>query len=199
MNFRTIRFATLALVLGASTLPCHGQQPPGGASTTTPAKIQVPAAVGAKANDPKPGAKASKKASIGKGKAAASTSNAAGDEDSFWVENVDIDGDGTAEETDVLWDDEDKVMFFYAQGDFPCANGGTGSGDLLVAVNGTGNARGKPAGSGWYLVTLDEGECKAEAVGAYGCKFDAKGNATACGMAAFHEKNDELVIATASS
>ena len=170
----------------------------GGASAASPANVEVPAGVVAKANAPTPPAKATKKTSIGKGKATASTANAADDSDSFWVEEIDIDGDGNAEATDVLWDDEDKVLFLYAEGEFPCKGGGTGSGDMLVAINGQGNARGRPAGSGWYLVTLDEGECKAKAAGAYGCKFDAKGNETACGAAVLDEKNDELVIATAS-
>ena len=31
------------------------------------------------------------------------TANAGDDADSLWVEEVDIDGDGTAEATDVLW------------------------------------------------------------------------------------------------
>jgi len=163
-----------------------------------PVAVQVPPKVAAMADAPKPGAGATKKSSIGKGKAAASTANAAGDDDSFWVEEIDIDGDGTAEATDVLWDDEDKVLFLYAEGEFPCAGGGTGTGDMLIAINGQGNSRGRPAGSGWYLVTLDEGECKAKAAGAYGCKFDAKGIETACGVATIDEKNDELVIATVS-
>ena len=170
----------------------------GGAGAASPANVKVPAGVVAKANAPTPPAKATKKTSIGKGKATASTANAADDSDSFSVEEIDIDGDGNAEATDVLWDDEDTVLFLYAEGEFPCKGGGIGSGDMLVAINGQGNARGRPAGSGWYVVTLDEGECKAKAAGAYGCKFDAKGNETACGAAVLDEKNDDLVIATAS-
>ena len=160
--------------------------------------VKVPAAVAAKADAPAPPANATKKTSFGKHKAAVNTANAADDTDSFWVEQIDIDGDGTAEATDVLWDDEDKVLYLYAEGDFPCQGGGTGSGDLLIAINGKGNSRGRAAGSGWYLVTLDEGECHAKVAGTYGCKFDAKGNVTACGAAVADEKNDELVIATAS-
>src|SRR6266487_808843 len=48
---------------------------------------------------------------------------------------------------------------------------------------GKGNARHRPAGSGFYVVSLDATECKAEVAEAYGCKFDAKGNPTACGVA----------------
>jgi hypothetical protein len=190
-----IMIAGGALVAIAGSSLAEQAAAPGAAS---PVDVNVPAGVAAKANAPTPSAKATKKASIGKGKAAVSTANAAGDDDSFWVEEIDIDGDGTAEATDVIWDDEDKVLFLYAEGEFPCAGGGTGTGDMLIAINGQGNPRGRPAGSGWYLVMLDEGECKAKAAGAYGCKFDAKGIETACGVATLDEKNDELVIATVS-
>ena len=181
----------LALAGVALALPVVSRA--GGASG--PVAVQVPPKVAAMADAPKPGAGATKKSSIGKGKAAVSTANAAGDDDSFWVEDVDIDGDGTTEQTDVLWDDEDKVLFLSASGDFKCQNGGTGTGDMLIAVNGKGNSRGRPAGSGWYLVTVDEGECNAKATGAYGCKFDGKGNETACGAALVDDKNDDITVA----
>ena len=168
----------------------------GGASG--PVAVQVPPTVAAMADAPKPGAGATKKSSIGKGKAAAATANAAGDDDSFWVEDIDIDGDGTTEQTDVLWDDEDKVLFLSASGDFKCQNGGTGTGDMLIAINGKGNSRGRPAGSGFYVVTLDEDECKADEAGSYGCKFDARGAATACGVVVVDDKNDDITIATAT-
>jgi hypothetical protein len=193
---RTIGCAIAGLVFACSAVPSDAEQAAGGGS---PVAVQVPAAVLSKANSPKPAANASKKTSIGKGKAAINTANAPGDDDSFWAEEVDMDGDGTMESADVLWDDEDKVLFLYDDGDFKCTAGGTGSGDMLIAINGQGNSRGRPAGSGWYLVTLDEGECKAKTAGAYGCKFDAKGNPTACGVAVVDEKNDDLVIATASN
>ena len=58
--------------------------------------------------------------------------------------------------------------------------------------------RHRPAGSGFYIVSLDATECKAEVAEAYGCKFDAKGNPTACGVAEVDDKNDDIIIATAS-
>jgi hypothetical protein len=161
------------------------------------ADVQVKAAI-AKAKNPTPPANASKKAMAGKGKTAANTANIQGDDDSFWVESIDINGDGTVEETDLLYDDEDKVFYLYDDGDFKCKGGGTGQGGLLIAVNVAGNSRNRPAGSGWYVVALDEGECKAKAAGLYGCKFDANGNATACGLATLDEKNDDLVIVEAA-
>ena len=121
----------------------------------------------------------------------------AGDDGSFWVEEVDIDGDGNVEEADLLWDDADKVLFAYEGGTFTCANGGTGSGQLLVAVNAAGNSRNRPAGSGFWLADLDEGECDAEMDVLWGCRFDAYGDPTACGVATLDEENDELVIVTA--
>ena len=181
-------------------MPSRAEQAAGGAAgVSSPVKVKVPATVAAKANAPTPPAKATKKASIGKGKATAKTANGADDSDSFWVEEIDIDGDGNVESTDVIWDDEDKVLFLYAEGDFACSGGGVGSGDMLIAVNGQGNPRGRPAGSGWYVVTLDDGECKAKAAGAFGCKFDAAGIETACGAVAIDEKNDDVVVATASN
>ena len=69
---------------------------------------------------------------------------------------------------------------------------------MLIAINGKGNARHRPAGSGFYLVSLDAGECKADAAEAFGCKFDATGNPTACGVAVVDDKNDDIIIATAS-
>ena len=192
---RIVGFAAIAIALAASS----GAEVPAGAGTSAgPLKFQLPPAVAAKANAAKVPDKAGKKTTIGKGKTAINTSNAPGDDDSFWAEEIDIDGDGVVETADVLWDDEDKVLFLYDEGDFPCANGATGSGDMLVAVNGAGNSRNRPAGSGFYLVTLDEGECKAKVAGAHGCKFDASGKPTACGLAELDEKNDDLVIVTVS-
>ena len=160
--------------------------------------VQPKAAIAKAKTPPTPPANASKNTSIGKGKAKVNTANAPGDDDSFWVETLDLDGDGTVEETDFIYDDEDKVVYLYADGDFKCKGGGTGTGGLLIAVNTAGNSRNRPAGSGWYAAELDEGECKAKAAGLYGCKFDADGNATACGLATIDEKNDDIVIVEAT-
>jgi len=166
-------------------------------STTSPVKVKVPASVQAKAKMPAPPATAKKAASIGKGKAMVKTANAAGDMDSFWTQEIDIDGDGDVDETDLLWDDEDKVLFLYADGTFTCADGSSGDGGMAMAVYGQGNAQKKPAGSGWYAVELDENECAAEAAGLFGCRFDAQGNPTACGMVTVDDANDDIVIAGA--
>ncbi len=133
----------------------------------------------------------------GKNKTKIGTANQPGDDDSFWIEAIDVDGDGDVEDANVVWDDEDKVLFTYTTGSFTCKNGGTASGDLLIAVNGDGNPRKRPAGSGFWLADLDAGECGVQAAALWGCKFDATGNETACGVAAIDEKNDDIVIAAA--
>lgn len=191
----TIFVVGLALSFGLGAARAEAQ---GGTSqTAVGADVQVKAAI-AKAKSLTPPATAGKKAQIGKGKTTVNTANSPGDEDSFWVESIDIDGDGTVEETDFLYDDEDKVVYMSAEGDFKCKGGGLGTGGMLIAVNAAGNSRNRPAGSGWYVVDLDEGECKAKVAGLYGCKFDASGNATACGLATIDEKNDDVVIVEAA-
>lgn len=166
---------------------------------STHVSVNTPAPVVAKANAPTPPSAAAKRTSAGLGKASVNSSDDASDADAHWVEQLDVDGDGNMEETTVLWDDEDKVMYYYAAGDFTCTSGGTGNGDLLVAVYGEGNTDARPAGSGWYMVTLDESECGAAAAGAYGCTFDAAGNETSCGLAEVDEQTDDLTIVTATA
>src|SRR5215510_9035001 len=75
---------------------------------------QVSPTVTAKAMNPMPAQNAkqqSKQATIGKGKATVRTSK----DNSFWVEEVDIDGSGNPVDTQMLWDDTDKVLYTYAE------------------------------------------------------------------------------------
>ena len=127
-----------------------------------------------------------------------STANSATDDDSFWAEKLDVDGDGDVEDSNLVWDDEDGVLFSYTVGAFGCRNGGTASAELLIAVNAAGNPRKRPAGSGFWVADLDKGECGAQAAAMWGCKFDASGAETACGVATLDEKTDDLVIAAAA-
>jgi hypothetical protein len=156
-----------------------------------------PAAVVKKAGTAPP-ASAKPAKTAGNNKAKVATANSAADDDSFWLEKLDVDGDGDAEDANLVWDDEDKVLFAYTAGAFTCKNGGTATAELLVATYADGNARKKPAGSGFWVADLDKGECGAQAAGLWGCKFDAKGTETACGAAVLDEKNDDLVIAVVS-
>ncbi len=150
-----------------------------------------PDAVAKMAGSPPP-ASAKTATSVGEGDVKMSTA----DDDSYWVQEMDIDGDGNVEETDFVWDDEDKMLFAYADGTFMCKGGGTGSGGLLVGVNAAGNSRNRPAGSGFWVAGLDQGECNAPTAGLWGCRFNASGTATTCGVATIDEKTDDIVIVT---
>ena len=86
----------------------------------------------------------------------------------------------------------------YTVGAFGCKNGGTATAELLIGINAAGNPRKRPAGSGFWVASLDKGECGAQAAGMWGCKFDASGAETACGVAVLDEKTDDLIIATAA-
>ena len=185
----------VGVLVVAATALSHAQPP----AASSPVAVKIPAAVAAKAATPAPPAKAEQKKGVGKGRLAVNTANSPDDTDSFWIEQIDIDGDGTVEDANIIWDDEDKVLYTYADGDFTCANGKTGSGGMLIAIFGAGNSHHQPAGPGWYAVELDESECGAKAAGVYGCKFDAKQQPTACGVATLDEKNDALTIVTVSN
>ncbi|MGE5374840.1 MAG: hypothetical protein ACM3XO_07255 [Bacteroidota bacterium] len=152
----------------------------------------------AKANNPAAPANAQQKTSIGKGKAIINTQNSPTDTDSFWVETIDVDGNGTVETASLLWDDEDRVLFISYEDNFVCKNGGAGSGAILMGINGAGNPRKRLVGSGFYVVELDKSECGAQEAGLWGCRFDANGNPTTCGVAILDEKNDDIIIVTAS-
>jgi hypothetical protein len=167
-------------------------------ATTTTGPAVKPAAVQKKAAAPTPPANATKATSVGKTAIKHSTANSPTDDDSFWIESTDIDGDGNVEDANYVWDDEDKVLFAYADGTFTCGNGGTGAGELLVAVVSAGNTWNRPAGSGFWVAAVDKSECGAQAAGLVGCKFNAAGSATACGVATLDEKTDDLVIVAAA-
>jgi len=159
---------------------------------------QVTKGVTEKAMNPTPGQTAkqqSKQSAIGKGKTMVKTSK----DNSFWVEEIDMDGSGNPAEAQMLWDDTDKVLYMYADKSFQCADGSSGNGDFLIATYGKGNRARKPAGSGWWVASLDQGECKASIEEAYGCKIDAQGQNTTCGVAKLNEKTNDLTIVEATS
>ena len=176
----------VGLLAGAFTL----------AQSPTTGPTVNPAAVTKKAGSPPP-SNAKPTTSAGNHNAKVATANSATDTDSFWLERLDIDGDGDVEDTNLVWDDEDKVLFAYSAGTLACRNGGTASADLLVAAYGAGNPRNRPVGSGFWVADLDRGECNAPSATLWGCKLDASGNETACGVAVLDEKTDDLTIVTA--
>ena len=165
-------------------------------STATGPSVK-PAALAKKSGAAAP-ANAKTTTTAGRSDLKVSTANGATDDDSFWLEEVDVDGDGDLEDTQLVWDDEDKVLYAYSAGVFACRHGGTATAELLIAANAAGNPYKRPAGSGFWVADLDKGECGAQAAALWGCKFDANGDETACGVAALDEKNDDLVIATAT-
>jgi hypothetical protein len=179
------------------TTPSTGTSAPaGGVTPSAGAKVQRPAAVATMALAVTPPAGAKTDTAVGWAEASIGTANEDQDSDSFWVEEVDFDGDGTSESAELLWDDEDKVLFIGEDGPFTCINGGQGDGGLLMAIFADGNPRAKPSGSGWWVTNLDEGECGVKAAGIYGCRFDASGLATECGSITVDPATDDITITT---
>lgn len=150
------------------------------------------------AENPAPPPDAQQKASIGNGGMKVNTENSPGDTDFFWVQQIDVNSDGTAEAANLIWDDEDKILYFYYEGDFKCKNGKTGNGAALIGVNGKDNPRQKPAGSGFFAVSLDKDGCGAGEAGLWGCRFDPAGNPTVCGVVGLDDKYDDIIILKAS-
>ena len=116
---RILAVVALCLLVGAASLLAQS-------APQAPVKVNPPTALKSKAGHPP--ANAGKGTSIGKGSASMTTANAPGDTDSVWAEKIDVDGDGKVDDTQFLWDDEDKVLYFSKSGTFTCASGGTGSG-----------------------------------------------------------------------
>jgi len=162
----------------------------------TAANVKVGKQLTAKATTPAPGANAkntAQKASVGKG----STSVNASQPSSFWTEELDVDDDGTVEDSQYLYDAKRGILYTYREDDFACPNGNPESGSILMALYAKGNPANKPVGSGWYLVNLNAGQCAAKKAGTLGCKFDANGNATACGAATVNNATGEIDVVVA--
>lgn len=159
-------------------------------------KVKVGTQLTAKATTPAPGTSAkntAQKASVGKG----ATSVKASQPSSFWTEELDVDDDGTIENSQYLYDAKRGILYTYREDDFACPNGNPESGSILMALYAKGNPANKPVGSGWYLVNLNTGQCAAKKSGTFGCKFDANGNATECGAAAVNNATGEIDLVVA--
>lgn len=116
---------------------------------------------------------------------------------SFWTEEVDVDDDGVVETSDFLYDAQRGVLYTYREDDYACADGGTANGGILEAVYANGNKAGNPVGSGWYSVALNATQCGAKYAGTYGCRFDADGNPTRCGVETINNTTGEIDVAVA--
>ncbi|HEY6307858.1 MAG TPA: hypothetical protein VI488_15505 [Candidatus Angelobacter sp.] len=181
------KWVLLAIALLVSAAVALAQEQ----SSSTGVKVN-PSEVQKKVGSPPP-ATAAKTTSVG----TAHVKMATPADSESWAEQIDADGNGQVDQATLTWDAKDRVLFSSTAGTFTCRNGTPGSGELLIAVNGTGNPRGRPAGSGFWLASLDKGQCGAQADALWGCKFDASGTATACGVAQLNEQNQDLVIVTA--
>ncbi len=160
--------------------------------------LKVTPAIKAKADAPKPGAKATKMKTadtFGKGKASVTVKGHPGGVDhSFWEEELDVDGSGNPVTSDIAWDNHHKVLYVSKDRSFQCRNGQSADGSTLMAVYGRRNTLKKPAGSGWWVADLDAGKCSVGEAGIYGCKFDSDGNNTDCGSATIQSDQDDVVI-----
>jgi len=186
------RYAPSIVVLLAGVALALAQTQTQTQTQSSSAGLQVnPSQVQKKAGTPPP-AGTTKTSSIGQNVKVATPP----DSDS-WAEQIDADGNGTAEQTNLVWDGVDRVLLSDSSGTFTCSNGATGTGELLIAVNGAGNQRGRPAGSGFWVAQMDKGQCGIPAGSMWGCKFDASGTATACGVATVDQRNNDLIIVTA--
>jgi len=169
-----------------------------GSSSGTVVNYEVTQVVTEKAMNPMPGQDAkqqTKQSTIGKDKTMVRTSK----ENSFWVEEMDIDRSGNPVEVQMLWDDTDRILYTYAEKPFQCKDGSSANGDFLIATYGEGNMARKPAGSGWWAASFNQGECKVHTDELFGCKFDANGKNTACGMATLNDQTHELTIMEANT
>jgi len=193
-----LRALALAAVAGSVTACATSSSTTASGDQNAPANVQIPASVRAKAAAPTPPPGAKPATGLGSGSLQTSTANSAGDQDWIWTENIDITGDGQVEATQLLWDDEVKVLFLAASTTFSCTDGGVGVGSLLIGLYGAGNPDQQPVGSGVWAVELDKSECAAAAAGIFGCTFDANGNSTACGVAVLNTQTGELDVAAAS-
>ena len=185
-----------AIVLAALMMPAFSILAVAQTAQQTAPKVKVGTQLTAKAGTPAPGANAkntSQKTSIGK----ASTSVKVSQPSSFWTEELDVDDDGTVEDSEYLYDAKRGILYTYRDDDFACPNGNPESGSILMALYAQGNAANKPVGSGWYLVNLNAGQCAAKKAGTFGCKFDANGNATECGAATVNNATGEINVVVA--
>lgn len=174
---------TMGLLVAAAVIPAQGQG-------ATGVKVN-PGAVQKKVQSPPP-SNAAQTSSIGNQAKMATPAGSVS-----WAEQLDVDGNGQVDQATLAWDAQDKVLFSNTSGTFTCNNGASGNGELLIAVNGAGNPRNRPVGSGFWVAALNKGQCGAQTDSLWGCKFDASGNATACGIAQLDEANDDLIIVTA--
>lgn len=197
-SHRPAGLASLLIALGYSGMALGAPQGTVTGPVAGPVAVVVPPAVRSMASKPAPPADAQKVTTIGTGPLQASTANDAGDTDLLWSQKIDINGDGKVEDAQLLWDNEDSILYLNAAAKLACAKGGEADASLLIVLYGNANKVQQATGSGAYVVQLDGGECGAKAAGLFGCEFDPKGAATACGTGVLDKKSGDLdVVAVA--
>lgn len=180
-------------VSGAPQSASGGQQSEPGGQQNAP-NVKTGTALQSKANSPKPSANAknqNQRTTIGKSNASAKASGPS----SYWTEEVDVHDNGNVQTTEFLYDARRGILYAYGEDDFSCANGKPERAGILEGVYAANNQEGRPAGSGYYVVSLNAGQCAAKRSGAYGCKFDAAGNPTQCGAIAVNDATGEVTVA----
>ena len=134
--------------------------------------------------------------SIGEGKLAHTTAQSPKDDDAVFIEQMDLAGDGTAEQASIVIDEETHTSYAYTAEETTCKDGTVVQGKQLTAVYGDKNTFHQPSGSGWSATEVGAGSCGAAEPMIWGARFDANGNITAEGAATFDPKTGELVIVT---
>ncbi len=198
---RKLSVLTAALTIAAVAVIgiSMSAKPQSGSSVQPQVQYRPGPAVKAKAMSPRPSSSAreqTKKGDIGEGRVAVTTTDANND---FWVEQIDVTGNGRPTDTQMLWDETDKMLYMYTPQMMACRDGSSTDTNLLVAVYGTGNTERRPVGSGWWTSGLNQNECGMKSEALYGCKFDQNGNNTQCGVAELNPKTHDLMIVEAST
>jgi hypothetical protein len=116
------------------------------------------------------------------------------DDDNIWTDKIDLQGDGVAEDADLVVSDDTHTAYAYAKETVQCKDGTVVQGAELMAVYRANNTWKQPAGSGWYATALTPGQCGATQPSIWGARFDASGKITAEGFATIETPNGDLMI-----
>ena len=159
-----------------------------------PVNFQPSAELQNRALSPSPGANAVKQPAIGRGKTMIDSGDA---KSMLWNETIDISA-GNIVDAQMLWDPSSKIFYAFAHTTLRCTHGKTVEGDILIGLYGKKNFLDKAAGSGWWVVELQQGECEAPLAGLYGCKFSQRGQKLACGRAEVDPRINDMAIVEAT-
>jgi hypothetical protein len=187
---KTLSCIALICLLACASVAGAQQQP----ATTSP-HVEVPILPKSLATNPAPSATAKAKGqrnSIGAGRVAVVATGPYWEEHNAMGQLVQA-----VVTTAFLYDQKAGILYAYRNGDFAC-NNSTMSGNVLEAVYTQGNPAGQPVGSGWFVAELNSGQCGAKQDGVFGCRFDASGQHTACGIATKNPQTGEVDFAEVS-